>query len=58
MQTYEVTYTAYRDEPVEHIRTLDVGSARHYQCKSCGTKLWSNDDDEIERFVVTHKQCQ
>jgi hypothetical protein len=52
----ETTATLYRDDPVEHVRTIVIGSSRHYECKHCSHRLWTTDDEALERFVTDHEE--
>jgi len=60
MQTIvEYASTAYRDEPVEFLRTIfpQQGQKIHYQCKHCGTKIWPYSSEALEDFATYHEQC-
>lgn len=52
------TYSIYRDEPIENVRTMiPEGGSIYYQCVVCGEKLYYATDEAVERFIERHEHC-
>ena len=56
--TTRPTSSVYRDESVEHVRTIDTGPGRcYYECSKCTARLWTSSFDALEEFLVEHDPC-
>lgn len=52
------TWSLYRDDPVEHVRTITTAPGqRHYECSICKCRIWTRSDEALERFLKSHDEC-
>ena len=52
------TWSVYRDDPVNHVRTIKTPQgSTYYECSVCRCRIWTSSDEALEDFLVEHTKC-
>jgi hypothetical protein len=53
------TWSLFRDDPVDHVRTIAASSGHsYYQCSVCNDRIWTDNDESLEDFLCFHDSCK